>query len=329
MQQNDTDSLVAFGDWIKKNAPGHSLLEIPGVDGVPVQVIVSPGQGANVASLKKFVDEYRDRPERREGTAAMQDLPSFIAHVNRFKDVDSALFLDASNRDKPTLTAVLDYHERVNDPDGAPEPGHHPDSLPRFGKHRTLYAFPVSDEWTAWQAKNGKPMEQGIFAAFIEERGIDILPPPVFDGELSESDKSLKQVASLLRGKFAGPERMMDLSRGLAVYETSKVRAATNLSSGEGSVVFETEHADENGQKLEVPNLFLIGIPVFKLGTRYRVLVRLRYRKQDGKLSWYYDLYRADLVLDDALATAAEVARAKTGLPLFYGKPESSRYAGE
>lgn len=326
--------LTALAEFLSANAVDGFELKTIGKaeDGTDIQALVTPS-GLTVSSVKKLLDEYRVRPERREGTATMQDLDSFIAHVNRFKDADTALFADAS-RERPSLLAVIDYHERVNfaDADFA-EVGadgetaakvHRTDAKPRFGKHKTFYAFPLSREWKAWQAKNGQSMTQLEFAAFLEERGIDILPAPVFEGPLSDADAKLKKIADLLRGRFAGPEKMMDLSRGLAIHESARVIAATNLSSGEGAVTFETEHKDGEGQKLEVPNLFTIGIPVFEHGDLYRVLVRLRYRKNGGSLNWFYDLYRADTVFDDALKQACAKAAEQTGLPLFVGKPEGA-----
>ncbi|MDE8453326.1 DUF2303 family protein, partial [Klebsiella pneumoniae] len=81
-------------------------------------------------------DQYRTNPLRRAGTATMLSLDSLIDHVNRFKDADTVVFADDS-RSAPSMTAVLDYHRAGASGD------------PRFGKHRSLYAFPLSDEWKA------------------------------------------------------------------------------------------------------------------------------------------------------------------------------------
>ena len=120
----------------------------------------------------------------------------------------------------------------------------------------------------------------------------------------------------------AGPQRMMELSRGLVVNENSKVGAVINLSSGEGSVTFEAEHVDGAGQKLTIPNLFCIGLPVFAQGDGYRVMVRLRYRKTGSGIAWSYEMYRHDLVFRDALRQACDRAAYATAIPLFYGSPE-------
>jgi hypothetical protein len=49
-----------------------------------------------------------------------------------------------------------------------------------------------------------------------------------------------------------------------------------------------------------VPNLFLIAIPLFVNSWVYRIAVRLRYRKNGGKVVWFYQLYRHDLTFQKA-----------------------------
>jgi len=145
----------------------------------------------------------------------------------------------------------------------------------------------------------------------------DLLPAP----DLNESEH-LKRLVALLGGQFAGPEKLMDLSRGLRIHENATTVNVVNTFSGEGEVVFSSEHEDEAGEKLKVPNLFLIGIPIFKNGTNYRIACRLRFRKVSSAIVWTYDLYRADVAFNDAFSEACEQAADETGLPLFYGAPE-------
>lgn len=298
--------------------PDLKLLKEPG-SGVEAPVLLLPSPaGIGIHQLKPLFDPYRDRPERRTGTAHFQTLGSFIDHVNRFRDPASALFASIDPV-KPSLLCVLDYHEPLNTADGAASP----DPAPRWGKHRAAHAFPLSAEWQAWVAQNKQPMNQSDFACFIEDRILDILPAPSFAGDLSAQDAKLQAMAALLGGTFAGPERMMGLSRGLIVHERSKIGATVNLASGEGSIEFENEHIDGTGQKLAVPSLFCIGLSVFDSGALYRLTARLRYRRQGAALSWWYELYRADLVFRDAVREACERAAAETELPLFFGAPEA------
>jgi hypothetical protein len=125
-----------------------------------------------------------------------------------------------------------------------------------------------------------------------------------------------------LGGTIAGPSRLLDLSRGLKVNEDTKVATAVNLSTGEGQIQFEASHKDEAGAPLRVPNIFLLGVPVFEGGPCYRLPVRLRYRVSQGTVRWIVQRYRPELTSTDAFTEACQVVRDKTGLPVLLGTPE-------
>ncbi len=273
--------------------------------GKKANIMVLPN-GHTVQTLKKVFDEYRTAPERREGQARLESLESFIDHTNRFKDDGSAIFAHVPTAEQARLISVLDYH-----PAGA-------ESLPRFGNHRGLYDFPVSTEWQTWQKVDKKPMEQGDFAAFLEDHIGDVIDPPR-DGDDSDPLRGLKE---RLSGRFAGPGKMMEISKGLDIKSSDRVRNIVRLDTGEIDATFTSEHQDANGEKLIVPNLFVIAIPVFQHGTMYRLAVRLRYRKQGGGLLWSFNLWRADLAFQDAITEALTTVGEKTGLPVYRGRPE-------
>lgn len=288
------------------------------------QRIEEPGTGMNaLVTIDKdgvhAVDDsvfapYRSHPKRREGTATFTKVESLIDHVNRFKNEDSALFA-CDNRSTPSIAAVLDYHDAVNDENGEATPL---DPKPRFGSHRSLFRFPLSDEWAAWNGSNAKPMSMSGFASFLEDRIVDVLDPDA-GGGLGEE---LQRFIALCGGKIASPAKLIELSRGLQVFENSVVGEMTKLSSGEAQIEFKSEHVDAKGKPLNVPGLFLIAIPVFKHGERFRIAARLRYRKTAEGIVFWYELWRAEQVFDTAFSEACEVVRSKTGLPLFYGSPE-------
>lgn len=271
-------------------------------------VLVLP-QGLQVHSLEQELAKYRDRPKRRTGTATAETLESFIELTKRFADNDSAVF--ARNDPKaPTLLAVLDYH-----PAGAYTP-------PRFGTHKLKYAFPLAPEWQAWTEACNDWMDQGSFAALIEDRIDDILPPPDLNSDPSAAD--LKNILRVTGGKIADQLEMITLSKGIKINETAKAAQQVDLQSGQGTLIYETEHKDGSGNKLQVPPLFLIGVPVFERGTVYRLAVKLRYRLFEGKVRWRVDLHRPDKVFQHALDQAFSDVREKTALPLYLGSPEAA-----
>lgn len=265
--------------------------------------------GNTVTALTPSIfDPYRDEPRRRSGTATLLSIDSLIDHVNRFKDAESLIFAD-DDRTRPSITAVLDYNRAG-------------EAAPRFGKHRSSFSFPLSDEWKAWVEKNAEPMAMADFAAFLEERLPDVLALIPGEDELSDD---IGRMVDALGGAdiIASPTRLMELSRGLQVNESSTVREVVNLASGEGAIQWEATHTDATGAPLRVPKVFLIGIPVFRNDGLYRIAARLRYRKAGGKIVFWYELWRTDRTFDHAFKMAVERVKTQTELPVLIGKPEA------
>ncbi len=281
--------------------PEIEMLKEP-ITGVEAPIVLDK-VGAHALPASAF-DAYRTQPVRRKGTATLLDLTSLIAHVERFKDSDTLIFAQ-DNRQAPSLTAVLDYHKA-----GAA-------SDPRFGEHRAKFAFPLSDEWKAWVGSDKKPMSMADFAAFLEDRIIDVLDDP------SDLPDDMQRFVKAIGGNIASPTKLMEIAVGLKVHEKSNVGETVNLASGEGEISFVSTHTDGSGKPLKVPNLFLIGIPVFKNDASYRIAVRLRYRKRDGGLLFWYELWRQEPVFDFAFGEALDRVRKETGLPVLLGSPEA------
>lgn len=296
------DSSVKELDEIIKQLHGAQLLGVE-AEGRTASVLLLP-TGIGAHSIKKFLDEYRQFPERRTGRAIVEDIPSFVLHVNRFKDADSVLFAVEDSK-SPRLLAVLDYHRAGSE------------SSPRWGQHRTVYRFPVSEQWQTW-AGGPKQFSQAEFAQFLEDHILDVAEPSV-------AGESAKAFCAQLGISFAGSQKLMELSRGISVRENSRVVQAVNLATGEGRIEFASEHQDEAGKPLSVPGGFLLAIPVFESGDLYQVPVRLRYRLRSGSLTWTIEAQRTDLVFEDAFHGACQKAAAETELPLIYGRPESAK----
>lgn len=276
--------------------------------GVAPLVIVPKGMTA--IDISADLDRYLPRPRRLKGTANVTALDSLIALVTRYCTINSALFAN-DDRKSPSITAVLNYNNGIGATGGTTP------ALPEFGDHRVHYAFPVSDEWKAWTAKDGVKMSMPEFAEFLEERIVDVLH---YDG--TGANDTLRSFLALTNATIASPQALLALSVGLKVQESNKVASAVRLQSGEGEINFASEHLDETGEKLKVPNTFLVGIPVFRGDHAYRLAARLRYRVAGGTVTFWFDLWRADLAFDDAFKGACAKATDETSLPLYYGKPE-------
>lgn len=279
-----------------------TTIEAPeGAVGIPqkIGVAVKHGVTPEIFNVRPLFECWRDKPDRKRGTAQSQTLESFNALTNRHKTPDSVIFAD-TDWQKPSLTAVIDYHPVAGGADN--------------GAHRVIYQFPLSEQWKAWVAKNGILMSQTDFAAFIEDRIADLA---------SASEDHKRDLESTFGTRVANPAELMQLSRGLQINVDSTVRNVQNLQTGEVQIAFDETHKDGDGKPIRVPGLFVLNIAPFFMGENSVIPVRLRYRVKDGKITWFYQIYRPDLYVTERVrADLTEVATA-TGLPTFEGKQEA------
>tara|TARA_R100000808_G_scaffold17512_2_gene38677 strand:+ start:11022 stop:11990 length:969 start_codon:yes stop_codon:yes gene_type:complete len=264
-------------------------------------------------------DRVNGKPSARKGTARLRSLDSFIDFVNRFGDSDSAVFV-IDEQSNPSMTAVLDYNRAdslVTDDDASGSTAH---GEYRFGEHRAVFQFPVSDEWNAWMAKDGEALTMAEFAQFLEERVLEV-------AEVDKVPESAARFVTMMGGEknIADWSTLTALAKSLKVYENAVVSEATNLASGALSLSLNEEHETEvGGIKAEVPTMFFIDIPIFRDGVIYRLPVRLRWRKGRGSISFFYELWGHDRAFTDAMKEAVERVGNDTPAQTFYGHPEGA-----
>ncbi|WP_167767204.1 DUF2303 family protein [Jannaschia formosa] len=264
------------------------------------------------------------KPARRRGTATLADLDSLVGWAIRFKGETSALFADP-DMEKPSLTCVADYHAKapadVTTPTGDPSARH--------CAHRGVYKFPLSDEWKAWMAVSGKPLDKDEMGEFIEANAKDVMDPTpgILNGDTTfdraDWEERLVETAKRIEGRFGQLTELLRLSKQFRVYEVSNLEVSTNRDTGEAAIQFLNEHRDKEGAPISIPNLIIVAIPVFRGGTRFRMVFRFRYRKSGPKVSFILSAYDPDRIFraafDETIADAAE----RTALPLFLGTPET------
>lgn len=266
---------------------------------IPVAVLPQADNGACVESMiepfreaTEFVRALRLRgaqgPDRREGTAQLQSLDSFITHANRFKAENSAVWANASARQ---LVSVLDYH-----PAGATSPA-------RWGKHRGTYACPLSEAWLAWGA--GKPLEldQEKFSELLDSRDRELASGTLPNG-----------------GKAPDPAALITLASNLEVYSHATAKRERDPNTGRLKISF-SEEKGVNGTVMPPPS-FLVSIPVFQDGAPQPLEVRLRVTVEDGHAVFTVQLHAAGDVLREAFKALCDWVVAGTALPVFTGVPE-------
>lgn len=275
-------------------------------EGIDAQVVYNADGGITLKSIKPLLDEYAERPERLKGELVALTESAFVELFNRHKDGDSATFADLTNLAAPKLVAVLDYHEERAEAL----------STPRYGAHRLSYGYPISDEAKAWQAAHGKELSQLLFAAFIEDRIADLVAPT--EAESADFKRLFQTVP-------ATPADVITVSRGLEITVEGKLTESHVLATGETEFNFTEVHKDGSGKKLRVPSLFMISIPLFIADSeveKVRLAVRLRYRKSEGGVKWFYQIYRWEHSVRSFLLDSLDRIREQTGAPVYEGKPE-------
>lgn len=292
---------------------------------IEATVITTPDH-RNIHDVTKMFREAGEylKPARRKGHAKLADLASLIAWANRFKGSTSALFANP-DMSAPSLTCITDYHA-PGEPDPLSEIG---DPTARHCHHRGSYHFPLSEEWNSWMKISGLPLDKDEMGQFIEDHAIEVMDPTTAMINLKISDKNtdwenrLIEIAHKIEGKFGQLSQLLAMSRQFQIFETSDLKVATNRDTGEAEIQFLNEHKDAQGQKLNIPNIITIAIPVFQNGAPYRMAVRFRYRKSGSTVKFIMTIHRPEKIFEAAFKEAIEQAHNETDLPTFYGTPES------
>jgi uncharacterized protein YfdQ (DUF2303 family) len=252
-----------------------------------------------VISLKASIEEFRQAPQRRRGTATADTLRSFIDLVKLHKDENSVIFGKTTYPD-PKLTAVINYDSADTDA--------------RHGDHRIVYAFPLTDEFKLWINQNKKTMEQEVFAAFLEEHSAELAAP---------SDAEVIEYQRLFGERFATPSEVIELSRHLEVFVSARAKQGIRLQSGERVLEFSEEHMNAKGEPVTIPGLFMVSVRAFIDGDAVRIPARLRYRVAGGSVSWFYQLYRWEAFLREQVEHDLFDAAKETALAHYQGAPEA------
>jgi len=270
-------------------------------------VMVLP-DGYKPHDLKPFLDKFATAPERREGETLLTTVASFVAWVNRHRDDGSMIYAE-DDMSEAKLVAVIDHD--LAGPELAPLGETHEAHRARYGRSRGRFDFPFSRPWQEWMKVAG-PDAEGMktreLAIFLERRIGDVLPPPTYqDGATQEiklniQDPEVLKLVATLGKKLASPSELVTLSKGISVNVDSEAEAKYDLDSGEISMVFR-ERNGMGTDKVKVPNLFLIDIPVLNGGDRWMIAVHLRYRTGGGSIVWHLEMHQPERVFEETLET--------------------------
>lgn len=188
-----------------------------------------------------------------------------------------------ANEQSASILAILDYHCAG-------------ENSARWGSHRINLALRHSEEWSRWKGNDGTRTNQMDFAEFIEDNAPDIVTPD--------------------------PATMLEVARDLSAKTEADFGSAIRMQNG--SVQFKCSEQIKGtfgAGNVEVPERFVIAIPVYVGSERVKITARLRYRINAGKLSFWYDLLRAEAVRRDAFLDVQKSIADTLGIRIINGVP--------
>jgi uncharacterized protein YfdQ (DUF2303 family) len=233
-------------------------------------------------------EEIDEAPRRKKAAVKMDDDAGYIDYLKRHGSVDTTTIWCNADYEK----GLIDYTGVLNDHAGAEVGQEWRDHIASFTPEKSV-------EWKRWIGKNTGPMDQVEFATFIEDNLADI---------------------ATAEGFPTGTD-MLHMSTNLEITQDSSIKSAIRTQSGGVRISYVEDANAETAKFMDVFSQFAIGIPVFRGGEAYQVNARLKYRLNGGKLKFWYELIRADKVMEASARTLTEKILAQTGFPIFHGNP--------
>lgn len=233
-------------------------------------------------------EEIDEAPRRKKSIVSLDDDTGYIDYIKRHGAVNTTtIWCDADyEKGRVGYTCVLNDH--AGDEGGQ-----------EWRDHVARFSPAQSVEWKRWIEKDGKVMDQLEFATFIENNLADI---------------------ATAEGFPTGTD-MLHVSTNLEITQDSSIKSAIRLQSGGVRISYIEDENAETAKFMEVFSQFAIGIPVFRGSDPYQVNARLKYRLNGGKLKFWYELIRADKVMEASARTLTAKIHEQTTFPIFHGNP--------
>lgn len=251
------------------------------VNGRPLFLI--PEDGGYKAELH---EELLERPPRKRGDVYFDDTDSFIRFVKREGSLASCNIYVQADYQKGVVkfTAVLNDHE---------------EETPHWRDYRAIYVPDNSPEWCTWTGFNKKVMTQADFAVFLED-----------------NNKDIASVAGLPTGAEV-------LAMALTFESKQEIVIKSAQRTQSGTVAFTYSNLEDGGttERMEMFKGFAIGITPFFNGQGFQLNARLKYRTEQQRLKFWYELDRPDLALQEAAAAMIATIKSDAGFPMFLGHP--------
>ena len=264
--------------------------------------LVPPGYSPVIADVRP--DQRADEtPDRRRGTAVLQELEPFTRYVNLHRDADAttvwtehdATFTGGDARPVGTITAILDDHAPSvlgsTDDDGRAG----------WGEHRATLALVTTPEWQHWLSRDGVMDHQVKLAEHIEDGIAEIRKPAAAE--------------------------LLDVIQTISVTRNVDFKSSSRTRDGQIQIAYVEDQDAKAGKRgdLTIPEKITLGLAAFPGGKPVELVARLRYRLSDGNLQIGYKLERPRDVLRQAVehlhAELLDQLEADIQERVFRGKP--------
>jgi len=300
MSDIDTDTTTTDGENIAATLarvlPAAQILTSYGEENELQYAVLPQGQKLQAIDLEHMLAG----PRRTKLTVPMLDADSFLEYVTGF----AASFTPAVWCDFHPLQNRLQFVAVIDETT--------PDQRSWRG-HRVLFKPAMAVEWATWIQSNGsgKMKSQVDFAEFIEANERDILAG---EGLPSSTD-------------------MLKMATEFEANSEKRLKSVVKLQGGGVAIDYVNSDNEETIERMRVFSRFQLGLPVFWSIPKgldapvkgYPLQARLKYRQASGKVSFYYELIRPDLVYQTAALELIDLIRNVTegaGVPFRLGLPD-------
>lgn len=271
------------------------------------QVKAHPKHNPVVLVPKDYtMEELQETPLREEidQRVTLDDLASFIAYVNTFKEEPSRIFATVTDKGAE-FAALLDYHYapyRVAK-EGRPEPGVElletdGPGARNWNLHRADFKPAYASEFAAWLGVNKKPLSQEAFIEHLRRWGYLVT---------NHDAATLAEYVANLEFRTNGTFK----------------NKLERVKGGRALVWLETVEAGSTARGVEVPIIEQLSLylPLFVNGKEYPIQCDLTYKVGDGSLEITPELIREHLPIREAVRDMVEEVAVETHIRPFLGKP--------
>lgn len=283
----DTTTQKNLAETLAEVLPQATVLQdvATNVPGLLISHVAMP-KGTELKEIKVDLEKHLPSPRRTTGVAKFSEPQSFLAYVLRHAAPETTVVWCTFDPQTFALrfTAVFDDHAK---------------GTAGWRAHRAELTPDHSAEWKAWKGKAGTTFPQVAFAEWLQEHEEDITSANGLPTSL----------------------QMLEMATNFVMNEERQLKSAVRLQSGGMRLTYVADPDAGTTEAMQMFERFGLGIPVFQGGPAYSIGARLKYRNNSGKLSFHYELVRADRVHEHSSRELISQVRDGLGsVPMLMGE---------